>query len=153
MASIPTQILNEIVSQVTTLFAGPPAIPVVLRRDSKKNPRLTNGDPFPIVIVSGNEDEKITGATANTKFVEYTFLVSYVTREIPGNRDESTVLDVQRQAQQSIHRMFDIATMANVSVVSQIDPTVLKPYDLPFADQLASCAAVRLRVETKEPRN
>lgn len=149
MSAVATKIINDVATRVETLFSLA-AGAVQKRKGDELHPILMPGDKLPLFVVSGNDDIKILGGTARKKIGEYEVTVSYLTTALPGEFAES---DDPRTKQEAICKRFDQTKWAAVAEVSQSDPTVLKPFMLPFADKKVSCAAVKIRVETYEARN
>ncbi|WP_439627484.1 hypothetical protein [Gemmata sp.] len=150
MPALATTLLDAVKTAVTAL-ALPGVAKVIVRRDSKHNPLFAPGDePFPLVVITSNEGQKLKGGTAAKVFCEYLVTVHYLFKELPGDRGES---DAVRAAQEAVRKRFDLGGWVVVRAVNRIDPQVLPPFTLPFKDATVSDAAVQLRVQTFEPRN
>lgn len=120
------------------------------RRASEKNPAFAPGTAVPCFVASANDDRPTEMAWVGKKFVRYSVLVEFLTKELPGQRAPSVTVE---GALDRVSRLFLTAGMAGVSDVSDVNVRPRAPYQMPYADPTVSAAGVLLTVEVLENAN
>lgn len=157
-------VASDLLTAVQTIVqAAFPGAKVYLRRASQKNPIYAQDMSFTgtgkVFAASINEDRGTSMAfsspTGPQKFVEYPLTLTYLTKELPGNRDASP--DVETTLATAAALFLASRTTAGkpglqgVPAVNTCAVRPLAPYTLPMDDQTVNCSPLLLTFETIEP--
>lgn len=151
MSAAANDILNAVKVVVETAFSGKTCH---LRRDSEKNPLLAADMTFPCFAFVLGEDRLTEMLWAGVKGVKYVGELTYLTKELPGDRAASA--DVENALDQAT-KLFQVSRNASgkpgltgALTVSTCNVTPLGPYKLPFKDGTVNASRVRLEFESVE---